>query len=243
MTADNFTEMHRLRASAASPDTCNEALFLRASLGDAAAKALPEHEAISIFKAEKDSTANLTKFLGWSLTIAGALAVLIDITTKGSWPPREIPYGTGMLVFIAAIAAAYAQDWFFQTSARNNAKTKMIRAASFSMTPTATPETDNFAGSEFDTGAAFDPNIFGDARSSRRSGAQKSASRSRAVSTTPRGVDGRHPDDAKFWAIVDDPNAPPPERQAALAAALKAQEKRQSEQSISSGRALTTKAK
>jgi len=43
---------------------------------------------------------------------------------------------------------------------------------------------------------------------------------------TPYGVDKRHPDDAVFWAFVDDPNASDQERKTALEKILKRQAKR-----------------
>lgn len=46
------------------------------------------------------------------------------------------------------------------------------------------------------------------------------------ASAMPYGVDKRHPDDAKLWAIVDDPNATDGERQAAFSAILKKKAKR-----------------
>ena len=52
-----------------------------------------------------------------------------------------------------------------------------------------------------------------------------SASRSSSADM-PRGVADRHPDDAKLWAIVDDPNATPNERKSALDKVLRKQAKR-----------------
>jgi len=47
-----------------------------------------------------------------------------------------------------------------------------------------------------------------------------------ATPTVPRGVDQRHPDDAKLWAVVDDPSASPPERKTAFEMILQRQEQR-----------------
>ena len=43
---------------------------------------------------------------------------------------------------------------------------------------------------------------------------------------SPRGFDDRHPDDAKFWAVVDDPNAPDGERRNAFEMILRARARR-----------------
>lgn len=48
-----------------------------------------------------------------------------------------------------------------------------------------------------------------------------------ARADTPYGVDKRDPRDAPLWAVVDDPNAPPPERQACFSKVLKRQQERE----------------
>ncbi|WP_299356988.1 hypothetical protein [uncultured Shimia sp.] len=57
-------------------------------------------------------------------------------------------------------------------------------------------------------------------------GSNKQRRASSASPEMPYGVDKRHPDDAKFWAVVDDPNASDGERQNAFSAILKKQAKR-----------------
>lgn len=56
----------------------------------------------------------------------------------------------------------------------------------------------------------FDPAGFSGGRSSGQNGTAGSDS------AVPRGVDKRHPDDAKLWAVVDDPNAAVAERVKAM---------------------------
>ena len=72
---------------------------------------------------------------------------------------------------------------------------------------------------ENDSDFSYSKSGFNDHRSSAGSKTEKPA---------PRGFEDRHPDDAKFWAYVDDPAATDGERKNAFAAILKQQAKRRS---------------
>ena len=78
--------------------------------------------------------------------------------------------------------------------------------------PAPKTKQEQFAGSNSDTGYGFDPNQFGDFKERKEA---------------PRGFEDRHPDDAKIWAVIDDPNAPPNVRRTAFDKILQRQEKRQ----------------
>lgn len=74
-------------------------------------------------------------------------------------------------------------------------------------------------GHGFQDPPSGDDDYFSYKGSSGGSGRQRSTAG--ASPEMPYGVDKRHPDDAKFWAVVDDPNASDGERQNAFAVILK----------------------
>ena len=78
--------------------------------------------------------------------------------------------------------------------------------------PAPKTKQEQFAGSDSEAGYGFDPNQFGDFKERKEA---------------PRGFEDRHPDDAKIWAVIDDPNAPPNVRRTAFDKILQRQEKRQ----------------
>ena len=137
-------------------------------------------------------------------------------------------------LFWSSVSIAILIKWRMHVSEiENNLEWEKVRQGVFSpsdeqaQSEPSISENEDFAGSDSSAGYGFDPSQFEDFQPHQKEEKQYKQTRPhKPRKEAPRGFEDRHPDDAKIWAVIDDPNAPPNVRRTAFDKILQRQEKR-----------------
>ena len=137
-------------------------------------------------------------------------------------------------LFWSSISIAIIIKWRMHVSeVENDLEWEKVRQGVFSPSDEQAqsehfpPENEQFSGSDSEAGYGFDPSQFEDFQQHQKKEKHHEQARThKPRKEAPRGFEDRHPDDAKIWAVIDDPNAPPNVRRTAFDKILQRQEKR-----------------
>ncbi|MBD3814971.1 MAG: hypothetical protein IE913_00610 [Halothiobacillus sp.] len=171
-------------------------------------------------------------FGGFFVVLTGPFAWALNYFTGLPDPfgLNDSAFWKAWLSFTGLVIAAYAvvtpAAWRFVFSSVTQVFSARSGARSYtSSNGERPPKMDDYikAGQEARSGRSestddfeFDPAAFGHKQSNREETRKGRPVSPQSSASTPRGYEKRDPDDAKFWAVVDDPAASDQERKTAL---------------------------